>query len=506
MLSAGDRVVVAVSGGADSVALLRLLKNLQQELGISLFVAHFDHCLRAESGADATFVAGIARAHELALISHREDVAAEAARHGWNIEDAGRRLRYAFFERIVAEGRASRVAVAHTADDQAETVLARILRGTGVTGLAGIYPVVGHIVRPLLHARRADLRAYLGRCGDAWREDPTNRDTRRQRARIREKLLPLLEQEFSPSIIDRLSGLARLAREQETFWDALVEHHFRMNVRAAASDNHHVLSIDGSALLHPIDFSTQSNSPDRALTERIVRRLYQELRGDRLQLTARHVDQVIHLASKSSSGRRVQLPRGILVERNFGDIVFSHTRPAQISRRSAAKFYPETTAAKDAYLYTVDLALTLPGASVSVSVSELGSRFSLKVIDWPMPARETELHGEALDADLLRAPLILRNWRPGDSYRARGRRRPRKLKQMFLAARIPSRSRGLWPVLESDGRVVWARGLAPAGDFCVCRGSRAGVLIEETRIEAPLDKTGEQFKVAPGRTAVDPVG
>src|SRR5580692_1087893 len=172
MLAAGSRVGVAVSGGADSVALLRLLDRLRDQLGVTLTVVHFNHDLRgAESEGDAAFVAALAGALKLELVAAREDVGAEAARERWNLEDAGRRLRYAFFDRVIAQGHATHIAVAHTADDQAETLLAHLIRGTGLTGLGGIYPVAAPVVRPLLGMRRTDLREYLRSLHQVWRED-----------------------------------------------------------------------------------------------------------------------------------------------------------------------------------------------------------------------------------------------------------------------------------------------------------------------------------------------
>ena len=175
MILPGDRVGVGVSGGADSVALFRLLEALRKDLGITLLILHFDHCLRGEeSAADAQFVKSLARDHHVEFVCDRADVSAFAKKHRLNLEDAARRLRYAFFERVVAEGRVTRVAIAHTADDQAETVLARLFRGTGPSGLAGIYPTLGAVVRPLLDYRREDLRDYLRALGQTWREDTTN--------------------------------------------------------------------------------------------------------------------------------------------------------------------------------------------------------------------------------------------------------------------------------------------------------------------------------------------
>ena len=472
MLAPGDRAGVAVSGGADSVALLRLLESLRDKLGITLLVAHFDHMLRgAESEADARFVEKLARERGIECVVEREDVAAAAAAHKWNLEDAARRLRYAFFERLVAEGRATRIVVAHTADDQAETVLAHILRGTGPAGLAGIYPAVGSIVRPLLGERREELRQYLRGSGQEWREDASNRDVSRQRARIREKLLPLLERDFSPSTVKHLAGLAELAREEEVFWSALVEDRFRALVQTTPGK----LTVGIGDLLKPLSLPAVSNSEGadalRALTERIVRRMYKELHGDLGGLGAAHVQQVVRLASESASGRCAELPGGIVVERAFDRLVFSVGKAAGRARGPR-----ETDATEHAYQYVV----SLPAHGVAtVSVPELNRRFCLKVIDWSVSERDTKRDSTALDAKLLREPLILRNWRPGDAYRPLGRRQSRKLKEMFLAGRVPSRERACWPVLESGGRVAWARGLPPADDFCARKGTQAAVVIEE---------------------------
>ena len=473
MLAPGDRVGVAVSGGADSVALLRLLDNLRDPLGVTLLVAHFDHMLRgADSEADARFVEGLARERGFECVLERADVAAAAAANKWNLEDAARRLRYAFFERMVAEGRAARIAVAHTADDQAETVLAHILRGTGPAGLAGIYPMAGSVVRPLLGERREDLREYLRALAQEWREDASNRDLSRQRARIREQLLPLLERDFAPSAVKQLASLADLAREEEGFWSALVEDRFRTLVRARAG----TLTIRAPDLMAPIGIARATGregaSSLRSLSERMTRRIFQELRGSFGGLTSVHVQSVLRLASESPSGRSVELPGGIIVEKIFDDLIFSARKPAGRAGRGR-----ETAAAARAYQYAVELS---PKGLTSIAVPELNRRFCLKVIDWSVSERDTKRDGvTALDAKLLREPLIFRNWRPGDAYRPLGRRQSRKLKELFLAGRVPSRDRAGWPVLESDGRVAWVPGLPPVDDFCARKGTQTAVVVEE---------------------------
>ncbi len=482
MLAAGNRVGVAVSGGADSVALLRLFDRLRNELGITIAVVHFNHDLRgAESEDDAAFVAELAEALTLEFVNAREDVRTEAERRGWNLEDAGRRLRYAFFDRVVREGRATHIAVAHTADDQAETLLAHLIRGTGPTGLGGIHPVAGAIVRPLLGTRREILREYLRANGQTWREDASNRDVRRTRARIREQLLPVLERDFSGAIVDHLSELARFAREEGNFWDALVEDRFQVlakrdgdAVRIATAGlltPWQLGSVDSGSLTSP---KYNEFGPLRMLTERLIRRLYEGVRGNRRELGANHVEQVVQLASGSRSGRHLELPGEIIVRRIFGELIFS--------RRDAIEASRDIGTAKEANAYQYVVSLPLNGTA-TVSIPELGKCFRLKVIDWPEAESDTKRDANALDADLLRSPLILRNWRPGDAYKPRGRRHERKLKSMFLAGRVPSGDRATWPVLESSGRVIWAQGMPAAEEFRARHGTRTGVLIEEEGLD-----------------------
>ncbi len=476
MLNPGDRAGVAVSGGADSVGLLRLLERLRSRLGIALVVVHFDHRLRgAESDADAEFVVELARHLGLECLMERGDVLATASKNKWNLEDAGRRMRYAFFERLVAKGKATRIAVAHTEDDQAETVLAHLLRGTGPTGLSGIHPETGLIVRPLLGERREAVRRYLREIDQPWREDLTNLDVRRVRARVRERLLPMLERDFANHVTNRLAALAGLAREEQVFWNVLVED--RLGTFVHRDDGK--LSIGIGDLLAPIQALLQRSEEtggqkvlwQRALTERLVRRLYEDVRGTRVGLGLRHVEQVIHLAGESPSGSRVELPGGVAVERNFDELVFSR---ATDKARGEGRANPP--AALAGYEYPINLPIE---GTTSILVPVLKRRFSLKMIDWSIAERDTKRDAVALDADLLRSPLILRNWRSGDTYRPLGRRHRAKLKEMFRVRKVPNGERPLWPVLESAGDVIWTQGMPVAQEFSTGKETQFALLIEE---------------------------
>src|SRR6266850_2349924 len=277
MLRPGDRVGAAVSGGADSVALLLLLLGLGEKLGVVLSVVHFNHKLRGKaSDADEKFVAKLAAKHGLEFHTASVHVAKKAKKERANLEDAARRARYDYFRSLVESGALARVAVAHTADDQAETVLAHILRGTGLTGLGGIHPVAGPVIRPLLHVRRGELRTYLRAKKQKWREDATNRDTTRTRARIRRKLLPLLEKQFQPAIVEHLATLADLAREDEAFLEAVAARRAAELVQKWGEG----LQIAATDLLGPPSRMEEA----QALSKRLVRHIVKSLKPHSGQL------------------------------------------------------------------------------------------------------------------------------------------------------------------------------------------------------------------------------
>ncbi len=365
MLHPGDVVGVAVSGGADSVALLRIMQDLRARLGIRLIVVHFNHQLRgAESDGDEKFVEDVARKNDLEFISGTEDVAAWARNHASNLEDAARKCRYAFFSDLIRNGRITRVCVGHTADDQAETVLAKLIRGTGPAGLGGIYPVADYVTRPLIEIRRPELREFLRGEGQNWREDSTNLDESRLRAKIRAQLLPALEQDFQPAIVGHLNNLASLSRDDDEFWNALMDERFA----ALVSKQRYGLSIAIDDLLKPPTLSgaTKDNrSPMTAVTTRLVRRILQELKGDRIGFTSRHVNDVLHLATVSTSGHEIELPGGITVERSFNDLIFA--------RKSSANHLSTQKASREAIEFQYSVSLDLHSEQ-HVDLPEIGTR------------------------------------------------------------------------------------------------------------------------------------
>lgn len=463
MIFPGDRVAVAVSGGGDSVALLLLLTEIREALGATLLVAHFNHRIRAGNAEeDEQFVRALAAKLGLSCVARTEDVAAQSRQAGTNLEAEARDRRYLFFRELISQGQATRVATGHTVDDQAETVLSRLARGSGLRGLGAIHPVLGLVVRPQIEIRRQELRKYLSMREQPWREDETNFDTTRLRARIRHKLLPAWETELGPGSVANLARLAELARNDEALLDEFVKARFSCLVRRERAQ----LLLDAQDILDPIP-ELKNEGARQALAARLVRLAAKEIRHTLAGLTAAHVARVLDLARRGTSGSRVELPGGLVVERVLDRLAFlPKCDAARISRKNEVS-----------YAYSAD---PWHGGETVLRIAETGKQLRLKLIDWPPAGRDT--YAEAfgvLDADRLEPPLLVRNGLPGDSYRPRGRGHAEKLKRLLLQRRIAGKDRVLWPVLTSGGCVVWSSGLPVAADFAVGRGTQRALVIRE---------------------------
>jgi tRNA(Ile)-lysidine synthase len=471
LLRPGGRIGVAVSGGADSVALLFLLLELRERLGLVLSVVHFNHQLRGKaSDTDETFVAKLAARHDLQFFAAREDISSKAKRENANLEDAARRARYAFCERLVSEGLLDRIAVAHTADDQAETVLAHMLRGTGLAGLGGIHPESGSVFRPLLRIRRADLRAYLRSRRQPWREDATNRDTKRTRARIRQKLLPLLEKQFQPAVVAHLCQLADLAREDDAWLESSAE--LRLFLSAKEDQNGWRISLHDLIAPHPqpgepknLDEVWSRHAP-QAMSKRLIRLLVKKVKPRGGQLSSIHVDAVLRLAQQPAGGKSIHLPGGVEVRRERDSLCFIPVDQNSPARRPSV---PE------AYASPVDLS----SGQAEVHLLEHSCALRFRVIDWPAQGRETSVTGAVLDRERLRVPLVVRNWRPGDLVQPLGHQKRHRLSRLLNELGVSRWEKVSWPVLTSGGKIAWVRGLPVPAEFAIRDSTRTGVVITE---------------------------
>jgi len=460
-MRAGERVGAAVSGGADSVALLRVLLELRAELGIVLSVVHFNHKIRGpEADSDEQFVGLLARQHNLPFLCGREDVPQYAESRAVSLESAGRELRYRYFRSLLGT-EVDKVATAHTADDQAETVLMRLMRGAGTKGLAGIHPIrleqekpnaEGHrggteahggrgIVRPMLGVRRREVEQYLKEVGQEWREDASNRDPRHLRNRVRHALLPLLEREFNPSVVEVLSEVAEIARADEEYWDWLMAEWL--------SDAEQHGPVSEGWVARPV-LAVLESWP-LAMQRRVIRAV-----GERVgaAMGFQDVERVRRLLggpdgkeAEIGAGWRARLsPEGLRLERGLE---------------------PPATA--------FERILPIPG---QVRVPELDTVFKAFLV--PGQAGGSGYNPEkAWDPRKLASQLVIRNWRAGDRFWPLHTKSEKKVKELLQERRVPQRERERWPVAVSQDTIVWMRGFPPGRDSAAGPESQEAVVIEE---------------------------
>lgn len=408
MLAPGDRVIVAVSGGPDSVCLFHALRELNIPIA---GVTHVNHKLRGEaSEEDQRFVEAMAAAAGVPFF-----LRAGAVTKG-NLEQAARRIRYTWWAEMIRGGFAEKIATGHTRDDQAETVLFRLLRGSGPAGLAGILPVTEEgIIRPLLEASRAEVETYLRERGIRWREDASNQDPRFARNRIRHELLPQLAREWNPRVAEVLAHTADIAREEEAWWRG------------------EIARIAGN-LLYARDGATELRaSALAALPKAVSRRLIRFKLGP---LDFEHVERILDLAAKAQGEGRLELP-GVLAIRSFDWMRWSAPGPA--AEPEPVEIQPPAR-------------IPWPGGFVCFEVSETTTGTKpcarLKLCTQHSPLR-----------------LGLRAWRAGDRYRPAGRSSENAIQSMFQRDRVPSWRRESWPIVTDGARILWSRQFGPAAEF-----------------------------------------
>jgi tRNA(Ile)-lysidine synthase len=449
LLRAGDRVVVGLSGGSDSVALLRILRELEEPVGFTIVAAaHVNHGLRAAAERDEAFCRALADEVGVAYRVERIDVRARAERCGISIEDAGRRARYEMFDRVADELGATAIATGHTRDDQAETFLLRLLRGAGPRGLAGIHPKVvspsGSRIRPLLEIGRGELREYLAAGAQHYCEDETNADVTIPRNRVRHELLPFIEARFSPEITAILAREAAIARADE---DRLQQEAIDLaHSIVLTSEAEESVQIDVLALrsLHP------------ALAGRVARLALERGAPGRF-VGHEHIERLLERATSPHDRGSLSLP-GLHVERRGTRLVLSREplRPFSNSFQVSLSIPGE---------------VVLPGqgwavsASAEVDGTDLDSGFTVRVRG-------------------ITPPLTVRSRQPGDRYKPFGMQgRSKKLQDLLVDRKIARAERDALPlVVDGSERIVWVVGEPAAEDFRVTAPSQGVIFLKARRL------------------------
>jgi tRNA(Ile)-lysidine synthase len=434
LLESGDKVLVACSGGADSSALLAVLLELREEYALRLAIGHFNHRLRRAADDDERFVIRMAQKLGLPVYVRREDIRVFAAKYGLNIEEAGRERRYKFLLETAGRIGATRIATAHTLTDQAETVLMRILRGCGPTGLGGIAPCIdGLIIRPLIEVERREVEACVRARKIPYREDETNRDLRYQRNRVRRRLVPYFERNFEPKIVQHLGRLAEISREEEQVWEQYSQ----------AEAKRAIFRKEGRILLD----AQRLSSMRPALGRRLVRAFLSAVKGDLRRFSFRDIEAVRYLAER----KEATLPGKIVLRREKGLIsVKERTEPG-------LRYEYEWDGRKK--LAIPEIRLSFAGKLIKKGKARLPSY--------------NDNRRALLDAAKVRFPLLVRSRREGDRHRPLGSSGRKKLKEIMRAKGIRVSDRNRHPVFLSEGKIIWVLGLPVAEDFKVSPATKA---------------------------------
>ena len=421
MIRGGDRIVVAVSGGPDSVCLLDILCRLRHDLGIKLYAAHFDHGLRPGEDKDETrVVESLAKSLDLPFVTKKAGPGLEGA---GPLEERARNARYDFLYQAVEKFSAQKIATGHTLNDQSETVLMRMLRGSGVTGLAGIPPVRDDmVIRPLIHITREEILSYLGQRGLGYATDSSNAEIHFLRNRIRRELLPQLR-EIQPRVVELLGRTAEIMRLDDAWMAGIAE---KWVVQTARIRQGRDVSIPLTSFML---------LPD-AMKYRVIRHALMLTAGTLRKISMGHIEEAARLTLRDKPQASINLPNGLRAQRIYDRLIFTREEKKEL----------------DEFSYTLDS----PGS------------FDLEILGCTVTAQEcdrTEIaYGHAtpwtafLNADPLSFPLEVRNFRAGDRFVPLGMSGHRKLKDFFIDLKIPLEDRMRIPILTHMKQPVWVCG------------------------------------------------
>ncbi|MXY28200.1 tRNA lysidine(34) synthetase TilS [Candidatus Poribacteria bacterium] len=450
MIEPNETVLVAVSGGADSLALLYGLHALHTQLNCRFHVVHLNHCLRPDADADADFVQQHASLLDLPCTVRRAEVPRLVKKWKLSVEAAGRKARYQFYDTVCTEVGATKVALGHHQDDTAETVLMNLIRGSGATGLTGIAPVRDlKIIRPLVGSTRQQIEAFLASIGVTPRHDATNTDKRYLRNRIRHELIPLLENNYNPNI---RTGLTRTA-------DVLgAESEYLNTIALAAFEACRISDTDKAAVPNSIVLNrTKFREYHIALQRRVLRQSVTEMLGDMNDLYFVHYEAMLNLIEGNAPNTAVALPHSLRFRRVYQHLVFERCTSAE----------PSPTGESNSFTHS----LVVPGktlimalkAEITAEVGEVSSHETLTLPDGKLEAifdyeKLREVFGDTLS-------LRVRNRREGDRFQPYGMQGRKKIKDFLIDAKVPRDTRDSMPLLVCGDQVLWLIGYTTCEPF-----------------------------------------
>ncbi len=439
MLKKGDVALVAVSGGPDSVCALEILNGLKDEFGLTIHVAHLNHKFRKEAEKEAEFVKKMAEEKGIAYTIKTIDVKGYCIKKGLSKQEGAREVRYDFLKKAADKIGAAKIVTGHTADDQAETFLMRLIRGSGTLGLSGIPSVSGKIIRPLIETTKKEVLDYLWKNKIRYVKDPTNIKPIYLRNKIRLELLPLLVKRFNPNIASALCRESDILREDEAFLNGIADTIFKEMVTAQEKDSItlNYLRFNG---LHP------------AIKKRVVRRAVSELTGGLRRISYQHITSAIDAIK--NTGKGVDLPDDIRIERDYNSLYV---------RKGGEKAEESKEAVQ----------LKVPGIT---KILEFNRKIEAIIDEKNTPAAGKDTG--AFDLDKISLPLFIRGRREGDYFYPAGMKGRKKLKEFLIDHKIPRADRDKIPILiNKNNDILWIIGLRMDERFRAKEGTKRRLIV-----------------------------
>ena len=460
MIDEGDKVILAISGGPDSTCLLDILNIIKEQFNISLIVAHVHHGIRKkEADIEARFVRLKSFHLNLPFEQVFLSIPEMAKEMGLSIEQAGRRARYKYFQELILKHQAKKVALGHHADDQIETILMRLIRGSGLRGLRGIPPRRGSFIRPLIECSRSEIEAYCQRRKLAYCFDSTNKEPRYFRNKIRQQLIPLLREEYNPAIGKNLLQLQTIVNDELDFWDETTGHYY---LKALKQEDDNYIILDNHIL----------RGWPAGIQRSVIRRALRNFRKYLEDIQFNHIEAIRLLYLKDEGEKFLDLPGAIRVRKSYQDLFFGLVEYLKITNKDKAR-------------EPVKYELPLDKETI---IKDLGFKFVARRYQYEPPDYQ-ELIKKAckneafLDYDSLNLPLGVRSREPGDRFQPLNSPFFKKIKSYFIDEKIDRYERDkVMLVVDNDNQIVWIAGFQVDNRFKITRNTKRVLYIQQVTI------------------------